>query len=173
MAKGLGAVAAFVLCVAPAWADDHEREVRGERHGSWTTYMVLDTFDDTPVRWLARHDVGAFGSVDFECANGASKLTGYVDNMLVRTLGQVFNSERIRVRVRVDDNPVTEATGNYPNDMASSRSDIQAIVDQFTQGDVARIRTEHGDEQHTFQLSLDGFKDAAEWTTNECAKAQR
>ena len=79
----------------------------------------------------------------------------------------------IRVRIKVDDNPVIEAKGKYPIELVVERETLETVLDQFHNGMTARIRTQHGDEQHTFSVSLDGFREATEWAASQCANAQR
>ena len=106
-------------------ADENEREVRVGQHGAWTTYYrVLDTFDDSPIRWYAAHPQGSFGSIRYECTiDGTTMtrmLTAHADNIFITSIGQVMNSDPIRVRVKVDDNPIIEAKGEYPNTISDA-----------------------------------------------------
>ena len=150
-------------------ADDNTKDVRVARHGAWTTYTTIDTFDDSAIRWYASHPHGDDGGIRYGCdrENGAG-FTAHADNMFIDSIGQVMNRDRIRVRVKVDNNPVVESKGKYPNDMATDREARNEILGQFSNGREARIRTEHGDEQHTFAVSLDGFREAANWVLTEC-----
>ena len=88
--------------------------------------------------------------------------------MFIDSIGQVLNRDAIRVRVKVDDNPIVESKGRYPNALTTTHEAQLELLTQFAAGEQARIRTEHGDEQHTFAVSLDGFREAAQWVIDAC-----
>ncbi len=62
--------------------------------------------------------------------------------------------------------------GQYPNaltvDDAGMKTLMAEMLDGSNAGLPARVRTEHGDERHTFSLSLQGFAEAAGWVLGKC-----
>ena len=130
----------------------------------------MDTFDDREIAWEAFHPQGRDGGVALTCREGdVLSFDAYADNMFVNSIGSVLKKdEPVRVRLKVDDYPIVETRGAYPNTLAISDGDVRKIMTELLDGNEARIRTQHGDEQHTFILSLAGFREAGAWALGKC-----
>lgn len=169
--KTLAAI--LVLAGVPAFAigdDENTREVYVATHGAWIARTTVDTFEEREVAWYALHRQGDDGGFAVTCRVGdVLSFDAYADNMFINSIGQAWRQrEPIAVRLKVDDYPIVEVKGKYPNTIASSESDVGKVMTELLNGEEARIRTEHGEEQHTFVLSLDGFREAAAWTLGKC-----
>ncbi|MCY4011130.1 MAG: hypothetical protein OXG82_00290 [Gammaproteobacteria bacterium] len=167
------AVAAVLAAGAPVFAagdDENTRDVYVSSHGAWTARATVDTFEEREVAWYAFHRQGDDGGFALTCRVGdVLSFDAYADNMFINSIGLAWQQRQpIVVRVKVDDYPVVEVKGKYPNTIASREADVRKLIAELTDGEVARIRTQHGEEQHTFVLSLDGFREAAAWTLGKC-----
>ncbi len=106
----------------------------------------------------------------------------------MRTLGSSFSCEvqndcHISVSYKVDDGEVVETSGEYPHRISGRYAvdsdfspiwgaPISKMARMFSEGKEARIRTSHGDEQHTFIVSLDGFAETSRWVDDKCGFAR-
>ena len=162
------ATAALVASVAWAADDENTEDVIEARHGAWKAVSTVDTFEETPIMWSAVHPHGDYGSFKFVCESGTLKFLGEADNPFVKSLGNMFDTETpITAKFKVDDNPVVTSGGYYPNEVATYN--VDELVAAMSEGKRAKVRTTHGDEQHTFTLDLGGFKEAAAWVKGKCA----
>ena len=156
--------------------DENTKEIAHARSGAWSAVATVDTFDDSEIAWSAVHPHGDHGKVAVTCEDNGSTLVGslkaHASNPFIDSIGSVMlQREAIRVRVKVDDTPIIEARGRYPNALTTTNEELVAIVGRMLSGKEARIRTEHGEEQHTFTLSLDGFGDSVKWALTKCGFA--
>ena len=147
------------------------REVDVAEYGTWTTKITVDTFDDSELSWLAFHPQGGDGGFATICLSGDTlTFEAYADNWLIDTIGSAFSKdEPIRVRAKIDDREIIEVRGEYPNTLTANKLDVLTFLSELLEGDKsARVRTEHGEEQHSFALSLNGFGEAAVWVLRKC-----
>ena len=158
----------------PVAGEEGEDHVREAQSGNWVTYAVVDTFKETEVGWFASHPVGDHGEVRFTCANGQHpSFMAFADNPVMQSIGAIFaESEQIVTRVEVDDAEAVVVIGRQPNLLfvvrPSSDNEELETYRRFREEGKARIRTEHGEERHTFILPLDGFREASDWVTGKC-----
>lgn len=144
-----------------------------QTHGSWVTNRLTDTFDDSSVAWFAFAKQGDHGSIRLFCARAENNRAGYgllayADNRFIQTLGKVFEQTvPIKVRIKVDSNDIITTYGEYPNTLAQD-SQADEVIKQMRRGHEIRIRTVHGDEQHTFIAKLNGFSAASDWVMKSC-----
>lgn len=158
----------------PVAGEEGEDHVREAQSGNWVTFAVVDTFKETEVGWFASHPVGDHGEVRFTCANGQHpSFMAFADNPVMQSIGAIFaESEQIVTRVEVNDAEAVVVIGRQPNLLfvvrPSSDNEELETYRRFREGSKARIRTEHGEERHTFILPLDGFREASDWVTGKC-----
>ena len=96
----------------PKGEDEGETFVRNGKSGSWYTFTVVDSFEETEVRWFASHPVGDHGEVRFSCApddgrfyrddamDESPMFMAFADHPAMRSLGNIFEKdESIKVRI--------------------------------------------------------------------------
>ena len=166
-----GILATILACPGAFAEDENTREEDVAQYGSWTTKITVDTFDDSELSWSAFYPQGSDGGFAIICLSGDTlTFEAYADNWLIDTIGSAFSKdEPIRVRAKIDDREVIEVRGEYPNTLAANELEVLTLLSELLKGDnSARFRTEHGEEQHTFALSLNGFGEAAVWVLRKC-----
>ena len=171
--------------------EDGEELAQKGRIGDWYGYSVIDAFEGGADRWFATTRTGDYGEVRYSCAIGEKpEMLAFADHPMpmMRTLGSSFSCEvqndcHISVSYKVDDGEVVKTAGEYPHRISERyavASDfspiwgapISKMARMFSEGREARIRTTHGDEQHTFIVSLDGFAETSEWVDDKCGFAR-
>lgn len=166
------------LMIVKASGSENSEAVYVAQHGDWTLNRLVDTFDDSELARFAFTDSASSGS-DLETPsvrvvcdrNGALNLMARTGGIM-STLGSVWNSDPIEVKFKIDDDEIVETEGQYPSTLTTSRADLHTVVAQMLRGISARIRTQHGEEQHTFRVSLVGFTEALDWVTSGVGKCE-
>ena len=171
----------------PKHDEDGEELAQEGRIGDWYGYAVIDTFEGGADRWFATTRTGDYAEVRYSCANGEKpEMRAFAEHAMptMRTLGSSFSCEvqndcHIRVSYKVDDGEVVKTSGEYPHRISEPYAvdsdfspiwgaPVSKMARMFSEGREARIRTSHGDEQHTFIVSLDGFAETSKWVDGKC-----
>lgn len=165
-------LAALITCSMPAIAEEEPNfYMEGIRqYQDWTVVARVDSFSDERQVVAAQHTVGNHGSINIMCHAGERIIiNAQVDNSLIDTIGGMMNFDPITVKYKVDGTIYT-SKGKYPNQLIAKGVDTAEFIAVAKAGNSMKIRTDHGQEQHTWDISLRGFTYAMDRTIAECKK---
>ena len=166
----LSILVALTLCNQLLAADSENFEaVYVATHGAWVTNKLIDKFDESEVARFAFNRVGDDGSIRYVCQDSTLGFVAYADNMFIKTLGNMWESDKpIEVAIKVDKGEIIQTVGKYPNTIVSDPAMVTKVRDEFRSGNQGRLKTVHDDERHTFIFNLIGFTTASEWVEENC-----
>lgn len=159
----------LALCVTQPTAAENTEVQYVAKYGYWVTNKEVDSFFDEEVAWFAFVEVGRHGSIRVSCDEDGLRLMALADTSFLHSLGSALNTDPIKVKIKVDDNPIVETDGSYPFTLVEPGDPkLPGLLAQMEEGREVRVRTDHGSERHTLKGDLAGFRTALAWVKDAC-----
>ena len=169
---------ALIILSGAALGNENAEAVYEGSLGEWVMNTIRDTFDESVLAWkIFTHGQKSDESlseptVSLVCTSDYINLEARTGDLFTKSLGSMWaQDEPIKVKIKIDDFPVQEFYGEYPNTLLKTEF-VFPVIEKMTKGKIMKIRTEHNTEAsveaHTFIISLIGFVQAYDWLSQNC-----
>ncbi|MBL1416139.1 MAG: hypothetical protein COB27_004595 [Moritella sp.] len=164
-------LATLILAVStPALAgEEPDSYFKGlSRHQDWTVLASIDSFSGEMTDIATQQRIGDHGGITVVCSTGGKlSIQAKVNNQFTDTIGGMMTPGPILVKYKVGGTLYT-GEGKWPNYLLKAKMDIDEFIAAARAGDNMKIRTTHGEELHTWNISLRGFTAAINKTLAMC-----